>query len=149
PAVILRPGAILGVHPTSTWGVKVPARIRDRVMKLRGDGREPMPWTHVENLVDAVLLALEDDRSVGRVYNVADETHGWREVTDEIRGWFGVAPLDAVPESEVVAQGGYSVTRFDASRLRSELGYEPRRSYRDGMNEAAEHWAREGAAHGS
>jgi nucleoside-diphosphate-sugar epimerase len=149
PAVILRPGAILGVHPTSTWGVKAPARIRDRVMKLRGDGREPMPWVHVENLVDAVLLALDDDRAVGRVYNVADETHSWREFTDEIRAWFGTEPLDAIPESEVAAQGGYSVTRYDAARLRGELGYKPRRTYREGMDEAAGHWAREGAAHGS
>jgi nucleoside-diphosphate-sugar epimerase len=149
PAVILRPGAILGVHPTSTWGVKVPTRIRERVVKLRGDGREPMPWTHVENLVDAVLLALDDDRAVGRVYNVADETHSWREFTDEIRGWFGTEPLDTIPESEVAAQGGYSMSRYDAARLRGELGYRPRRSYRDGMDEAAGHWAREGAAHGS
>jgi nucleoside-diphosphate-sugar epimerase len=148
-AVILRPGAILGVHPTSTWGVKAPTRVRDRVMKLRGDGREPMPWVHVENLVDAVLLALEDDRAIGRVYNVADETHSWREFTDEIRGWFGTAPLDSIPETEVVEQGGYSVTRFDTARLRGELGYRPRRTYRDGMDEAAEHWAREGATHGS
>jgi nucleoside-diphosphate-sugar epimerase len=103
----------------------------------------------VENLVDAVLLALEDDRAVGRVYNVADETHSWREFTDEIRGWFGTAPLDSIPETEVVEQGGYSVTRFDAARLRGELGYRPRRTYRDGMDEAAEHWAREGATHGS
>jgi UDP-glucose 4-epimerase len=148
-AVILRPGAILGVHPTSTWGVKAPTRVRDRVMKLRGDGREPMPWVHVENLVDAVLLVLQDDRAVGRVYNVADETHSWREFTDEIRGWFGTAPLDSIPEAEVAEQGGYSVTRFDAARLRGELGYRPRRTYRDGMDEAAEHWAREGATHGS
>jgi nucleoside-diphosphate-sugar epimerase len=146
PAVILRPGAILGVHRTSTWGVKVPGSVRDREMKLRGDGREPMPWVHVENLVDAVLLALERDRAVGRVYNVVDEHRSWREYTDEVRGWFGTEPLDSIPEAEL---GGWSMARFDATRLRDELGYRPRRSWREGMDEAAEHWARERAAHGS
>jgi nucleoside-diphosphate-sugar epimerase len=144
PAVILRPGAILGVHRTSTWAVKVPERIRDRQMKLRGDGREPMPWVHVENLVDAVLLALESERAVGRVYNVVDEHVTWRAYTDEVRGWFGTEPLESIPESEL---GGWAMARFDAARLRDELGYRPRRTWREGMDEAAEH--RASVTHGS
>ncbi len=143
PAVILRPGAILGVHRTSTWAVKMPARIRDGQVKLRGDGRETLPWVHVENLADAVLLALAEPRAVGQAYNVADRDASWREYTDEVRGWFGTPPLEAIPEAEF---GGYWMGRFDASRIRSELSYRPRRSYRDGMDEAAAHWARERAA---
>jgi len=142
PATILRPGAILGVHRTSTWGVKMPARIRDQQIKLRGDGREILPWVHVENLVDAVLLSLENDQGVGRAYNVADKDVSWRDYTDEVRGWFGTLPLESIPLSEF---GDYWMGRFEASRIRSELAYEPRRSYAEGMAEAAEYWAREGA----
>jgi nucleoside-diphosphate-sugar epimerase len=143
PAVILRPGAILGVHRTSTWAVKMPSKIRDGQVKLRGDGRETLPWVHVENLADAVMLALAEPRAVGRAYNVADRDASWREYTDEVRGWFGTPPLEAIPEAEF---GGYWMGRFDASRIRSELSYQPGRSYRDGMDEAAAHWARERAA---
>ena len=28
PPVILRPGAVLGLHPTSTWAVRMPEGIR-------------------------------------------------------------------------------------------------------------------------
>jgi len=143
PAVILRPAAILGAHRTSTWAVTMPARIRDRQVKLRGDGREIIPWVHVEDLAEAVLLALDDDRAVGRVYNVADGDMTWRRYTDEVRGWFGTAPLEETPVADF---GGYWMGRFDASRIRRELGYRPRGGWKEGMAEAAEHWARERAS---
>ena len=146
PAVIVRPGAILGFHRTSTWAVRMPARIRDRQMKLRGDGREPIPWVHVDDLADTILLALEDDRAVGRVYDMTDGAVTWREYTDEVRGWFGTPPLESIPEAEI---GGYAMARFEAGRVRRELGYRPRRDYASGMAEAAAYWARENAAHGS
>lgn len=140
PVAVLRPGAILGYHPTSTWAVRVPARIRDGDVKLRIDGMDFLPWIHVENLVDAVLLALNDDRAAGRVYNAVDGHVTWRDYTDEVRGWFGTPPLQVLPESEV-APGAYSTSRFDTSRIRSELGYVARHTYADGMAEAAAHWA--------
>lgn len=140
PAVILRPGAILGLHRTSTWAVRMPERIRDGKIQLRGDGRETIPWVHIEDLVGAVLLALEDDRASGRVYNVADGVMTWRRYTDDVRGWFGAPPLEETPVAEF---GEYWMGRFDASRIRRELGYAPKRGYDEGMGEAAEYWARE------
>ena len=138
-AAILRPGAILGYHPTSTWAVRVPERIRNREVKLRIDGMDLLPWIHVENFVDAVLLALDNDRARGRVYNAVDGHVTWRDYSDEVRAWFGTPPLEILPEPEV-PPGAYSTSRIDASRLRSELGYEPRHSYAEGMAEAAAHW---------
>jgi nucleoside-diphosphate-sugar epimerase len=138
-ATILRPGAILGVHPTSTWAVKVPQRIRDRQVKLRIDGQDLLPWVHVEDLVDSVLLAIADDRATGRVYNMADGHVTWRRYTDDVRAWFGTPPLDVIPREEVPA-GDYWAARYDAGRIRVELGYAPRRSYEEGMEEARLHW---------
>lgn len=143
PAVILRPGAILGAHRTSTWAVAMPARIRDGQVKLRGDGREIIPWVHVDDLAEAVLLALDDDRAVGRVYNMTDGGMTWRRYTDDVRSWFGTAPLVETPVAEF---GGYWMGDFDASRIRRELGYRPRHGYDEGMAEAAAHWARERAS---
>lgn len=146
PAVILRPGAILGVHRTSTWAVKVPARIRDGQVKLRGDGRETIPWVHVEDLAETALLALDDPRAAGRVYNVTDGAMTWRRYTDEVRRWFGAPALEETPPEEF---GGYWMGSFDASRIRGELDYRPRHGYEEGMAEAADYWARERAAQGS
>ena len=139
PATIVRPGAILGYAPTSTWGFRVPERIRSREVKLKIDGEDTLPWIDIENLVDAILLALEHPSAVGRVYNAVDGHTTWRAYTDEVRGWFGTAPLDVIPGTEI-PPGSYTKRRFDASRLRGELGYAPRRTYEQGMGEAAAYW---------
>jgi len=141
-AVILRPGAILGVHATSTWAIKMPARVRDRQIKLTIDGMNAVPYVHVEDLVDAVLLALRGDRAVGRVYNVVDGHMTWKAYTDEVRSWFGTPPLETIPK-EQVPDGGYWMGKFDARRIRAELNYTPRRTYAEGMAEAGRHWRQE------
>jgi nucleoside-diphosphate-sugar epimerase len=140
--VILRPGAILGVHPTSTWAIKMPARVRDRKIKLVVDGMNAVPYVHVEDLVDAILLALGDERAVGRIYNMVDGKMTWKEYTDEIRGWFGTPPLEVIPK-EQVPEGGYWLGQFDAKRIRAELNYAPRRTYAEGMADAGRHWRQE------
>jgi nucleoside-diphosphate-sugar epimerase len=144
-ATILRPGAILGVHPTSTWGVKVPARVRDRQIKLLRDGGNTLPFVHVEDLVDAVILALDDERSVGRIYNVFERNATWRDYTDEVRRWFDTPELESVPEAEAAAMS-YWTGRFAGERLRSELGWSPSRTFAAGMAEAREYWRQVAAA---
>jgi nucleoside-diphosphate-sugar epimerase len=146
PAVILRPGAVLGAHPTSTWAVRIPELIRKGEMKLRAEGGDTIPFVHVEDLVDAVLLALGTDRAVGRVYNMTDTHKTWREYTDRVREWFETPPLQVIPKEEL-PPGSYWTGRFDVSRARNELGYTPRRTWEEGMEEAARYWrARVGSA---
>ncbi|MFN8177707.1 MAG: NAD(P)-dependent oxidoreductase [bacterium] len=139
PATILRPVAILGVHPTSTWSIKVPERVRDGKIPLALDGRNTWSWVHVENLADALVLALEKDAAIGRIYNVVDGQSTWRAFTDDIRRWFGASPLPTKSREELVP-GQYWTGRFSSERLRRELGWTPRLSYWDGMGEAEAYW---------
>ena len=145
PATILRPGAILGAHPTSTWAVRIPTMVRDRKLKLKDDGGDSWPFVHVEDLVDAILLSIESTAAVGRVYNMVDHHRTWREYTDEVRGWFGTGPLDSTPRAEL-APNAYWTGKIDASRIRAELGYAPKRTYEEGMAEAAAYWRSREAA---
>ena len=138
---ILRPGAILGAHPTSTWAVRMPGRVRDRIVKLEAGGADWLPWVHVENLVDAVLLVLESDKSPGRIYNMVDGHVTWRAYTDEVRSWFGTSPLEDIPAADL-PPGQPWMGKFEARRIREELSYLPRRTYEEGMAEAAEYWRR-------
>lgn len=137
---ILRPTAILGVHPSSSWAVKVPARIRDGKFPLRIDGSDSLGVVHVENLVDAILLALDQRGAAGRAFNVVDETITWNAYAEEVRGWFpGSPPLAFIPEAEV-APGAFWKGKFSNARIRAELGYVARLTYADGMAEAAVWW---------
>jgi nucleoside-diphosphate-sugar epimerase len=144
-ATILRPVQILGVHPTSTWAVMVPKRVRDEgttALAINGrviDGSNTWSWVHVENLADALFLVVEKEAAVGRVYNVVDGQTTWREFTDDIRRWFGRPPIDA-KSKEVLPGHPLWTGRYSADRIRRELGWTPRLTYADGMKEAEAYW---------
>ncbi len=89
-ATILRLGAVLGVHPTSSWAVGVPAKIREGRVSLAGGSA--LPWTHVENVGLAMELALANPAAAGRAYNVVDGHVPWRRYVEDVRSWFPDAP---------------------------------------------------------
>ena len=139
-ATILRLGAVLGVHPTSSWAVLVPAKIREGQVSLAGGSA--LPWTHVENVGLAMELALAHPIAAGRAYNVVDGHVPWRRYVEDVRSWFPDAP----PAPGAVEESGKSedsfVSHCSNDRIRAELGYVPLRSYEDGMAEAQTWWAK-------
>ncbi len=140
-ACILRPAAILGAHPRSTWGTKVPEAIRAGKVPLRGDGLDRQPWVDVENLVNAVQIALAQPAAEGKTFNIVDGHWQWRRYVEEVRRWFPNAPAaPLIPFSALDLRTdplSYFVGSFASERIRRELGYMPRRSFADGMKEAA------------
>jgi len=144
PATIFRLGAVLGVHPTSSWAVKVPAKVRDGLVSLKGDGSDVLPWTHIANVVHAIELALGSSISIGRAYNVADGNVTSREFYGEMRNWFpGAPPLPVIPADQVKPTDIF-IRHCGAEKIRRDLGYAPVRSYAEGMAEAAAWWKKGG-----
>ncbi|MBA4138150.1 MAG: hypothetical protein C0518_12610 [Opitutus sp.] len=139
-ATALRLGAVLGIHPTSVWVVKVPPKVRAGQVPLRGDGSDLMTMTHIDNVVRAIELALGNPRAFGRAYNVVDDEVTWKEFIEGIRAWFP----DAAPAPLIPAEQTTSADRFIApcpsSRIARELGYVRVKSFADGMREAGEWW---------
>lgn len=138
PATILRLGAVLGVHPTSSWAVLVPAKIREGRVSLSGGSA--LPWTHIENVGHAMELALANPAAVGRAYNVVDGHVSWQRYVEDVRSWFPDAPPAPGEPEEPSGGGGSFVSRCSNDRIRSELGYAPLRSYEEGMAEAEAWW---------
>ncbi|MHB8470641.1 MAG: NAD-dependent epimerase/dehydratase family protein [Gaiellaceae bacterium] len=85
---------------------------------------------YVENVAAAVALAVEDERSTGRVYNVAERTAyteaEWVRRIGEQVGWTGdviAVPMESLPES---LRHRFEFTQhyvLDSGRIRRELGY--------------------------
>jgi nucleoside-diphosphate-sugar epimerase len=140
PATIFRLAAVLGVHPTSGWAIKVPAKVRDGQVALRGAGLDVMPWTHIDNVVHAIALSLDRPAAVGRAYNLVDGDVTWRDFAGEMRTWFpGAPPLPVIPAEQVKPEDIF-IRHCAGDRARAELGYAPVRSYAEGMAEAAAWW---------
>ncbi|MFL5299866.1 MAG: NAD-dependent epimerase/dehydratase family protein [Anaeromyxobacteraceae bacterium] len=71
PVTVLRPAVVYGPH--GTWLEEPLAMIRAGKMFLVGGGEGTCHPCYVENLVDAMLLAAEHPRAVGRAYIVGDD----------------------------------------------------------------------------
>lgn len=140
PATIFRLAAVLGVHPTSGWAVKVPEKVRAGLVALRGDGSDILPWTHVDNVVHAVALSLGRPEAAGRAYNIVDGEVAWRDFAGEMRTWFPDAPPLPVIPAENVRPEDIFIRHCTGDLVRAELGYAPVRSYAEGMAEAARWW---------
>jgi nucleoside-diphosphate-sugar epimerase len=92
-------------------------------------------WTHgyVENVADAIVLAVTDERAAGRIYNVGEPVTftmaEWIEKIAEATGWHGRIvriPHGRLPEPlrwGINAEQDFVV---DSTRIRQELGYSER-----------------------
>lgn len=100
PAVILRPPTVYG--PFSPFTLGLLERIRSGTIAVVNDGANPCNLVYVDNLVEAVLLALFKPEAVGQTFFVTDpEGVTWgRCLTDHAR-WAG-AELPQLPEGELV-----------------------------------------------
>lgn len=74
PSVILRPKAIFGPGDTTLLPRLVEAARQGRLPQI-GDGRNLVDLTYVDNVVHALLLALESDAALGKTYTITNNEH--------------------------------------------------------------------------
>ena len=132
--VVLRPPAVLGWGPTSTWGQKVPAWVASGELPFAPDRRAHFGWVHVDDFAEAVELALVEPAAVGRTYVVAAGHVTWGEFLDEVMAW-----ADDPPDPFESADRPPVARTWPSTAIRDELGWSPGRSFADAMAEAAEH----------
>jgi nucleoside-diphosphate-sugar epimerase len=92
-------------------------------------------WTHgyVENVADAIALAVTDERAAGRIYNVGEPftltMAEWVEKVGRAAGWQGrvvLVPRGRLPEPLRWGINAEQDIVVDSSRIRGELGYRER-----------------------
>jgi nucleoside-diphosphate-sugar epimerase len=85
---------------------------------------------YVENVADAIVLAINDKRAKNRIYNVAEPDNfnqaKWVEKIGEVFGWDGkvvVLPKAELPGKMHADFRAEQDLTVDTSRIRNELGY--------------------------
>lgn len=103
-----------------------------RPIVVKGGPERFRDFVHVDDVVDAWLLALENPASIGRTYNLGlgvSSTVG--EVLDALKAAWGD------PDYPVVFEGGtpgdQQGMRLDISRIKAELGFRPRIGLGEGV----------------
>jgi nucleoside-diphosphate-sugar epimerase len=158
--VVVRPRLVWGAGDTTILPSLTEA-VRAGRFRWIGGGRQLTETTHVDNVVEGLLLGAERGRP-GRAYFVTDgQPVVFRDFITELLGTRGVVPSDkAVPAgvARVAAAGSEAAWRvlrrrstppltrmafwfsalectIDISRAREELGYAPVRTRAEGMEE--------------
>lgn len=102
---------------------------------LFGGGRQHRDMNHVEDVVDAFLLAA-DEKADGEVYNLGtDRSVSLRRIAEMLvrlsgRGRWHAVPFP--PEKKRIDIGSYHA---DISKIRRELGWRPRIDLEEGLRE--------------
>jgi nucleoside-diphosphate-sugar epimerase len=164
PAVILRPGFIYGPGDRHALS-RIVEKIQAGKMKFLGPGDKVLNNTSVENLCDAILLAMERPDILGETFNIRDERLVTREefintVADylgrphprhvpERIGRMLVGPIETIarlrgretPPLLTRAQIKFMTLNLDFSIAKAKrvLGYRPRVDFRDGITAALDY----------
>lgn len=136
PGTVLRLPAVYGVGDRKHRLHEVLKRMDDRRPFILLETHEARwRWTHgyIENVADAITLAVVDDRAARRIYNVGEPNAltrtEWIESIGRIAGWNGEVlalereDLPAHLQSPTIYEHHLIV---DTSRIRRELGYAER-----------------------
>lgn len=130
PGTILRLPMVYGKQDTKHRLFSYLKRMDDkRPAILLEEGQANWRWTkgYVENVAAAIALAVTDEHSTGRIYNVGDaETvceAEWIRQIGQVAGWNG--DIVTVPRGYLPAVDGNLEQDLvvDTARIREELGY--------------------------
>lgn len=108
------------------------------------DGKQRRDFVHVDDVARAFVLALEHEKAPGGVFNVGSGEDRTVSEVAELLGRAMNKPL--MPEIAGKARiGDIRHCIADISKIRQELGYEPRQDFSSGLAELAEWVAKQEA----
>jgi UDP-glucuronate 4-epimerase len=106
-----------------------------RPFTLYGDGGQSRSWTYVADMVDATIAAMDRGRGT---YNVGGALEASMSEAIALFERLAERPLNVIAEREV--PGDQRRTNADTTRIRTDLGWEPRVGLEEGI-EAQWQWA--------
>ena len=134
--------------PTSQYAAVIPnfitALLQGAPVTIFGDGEQSRDFTHVDNVVDANLLAIDAAGVSGTTLNIA---YGHKVTLNQL-----VAELQELIGSnaevryEPARPGDVKHSLADLTRAREDLGYEPVIDLREGLSRTVEHYREQHAA---
>lgn len=124
-----------GQDPESQYAAVVPkfvtAAIAGRKPAVYGDGRQSRDFTFVDNVVRANLLAADEPRAAGQVFNVGcGASYSLLQLLDQIGHTLGI---EMEPEFGPPLVGDVRDSLADITRARDILGYVPAVDFAQGV----------------
>jgi UDP-glucose 4-epimerase len=139
PVVIVRFFNTVGPRQTGQYGMVIPNFVRQALageaITVFGDGTQSRSFTHVTDVVRALIVLMNEPRAIGQVINIGNtEEVTMRALAERVRAMTqSHSPIKLVPYDEAYESGFEDMPRRlpDLSKIQSMIGYQPRFSLDD------------------
>jgi dTDP-glucose 4,6-dehydratase/UDP-glucose 4-epimerase len=133
-------GQLLKHDAQGFTGVFIRNAILGKEILLFGDGLQLRDFNYVEDVVDALILAVSNEKAIGQIYNLgASEPYSLKEFVELLQRDcvfnFKIVPFPE--EKKRIDIGDYY---SDYSKIRSELGWDPQIDLAEGLSKTVSYY---------
>jgi UDP-glucose 4-epimerase len=150
PVLIVRFFNTVGPRQTGQYGMVIPNFVRQALagepITVFGDGRQSRSFTHVADVVGALLKLVDEPRAIGQVVNIGNTQEiSIEDLAKRVRELSGSASIiKYVPYDEAYESGFEDMPRRvpDLARVEGLIGYKPNHTLDDILTQVIEYFRR-------
>jgi UDP-glucose 4-epimerase len=148
PVIIVRFFNTVGPRQTGQYGMVIPNFVRQALagepITVFGDGSQSRSFTHVHDVVGALLKLVTEPQAVGKVINIGNTQEVTiMELAERVKALTGSkSPIKLIPYDQAYESGFEDMPRRvpDLSRVRSLIGYEPKNNLEDILTQVIDYF---------
>jgi len=150
PVIIVRFFNTVGPRQTGQYGMVIPNFVRQALagepITVFGDGTQSRSFTHVADVVGALLKLVVEPKAIGQVINLGNiEEVTIRELAERVRRLSGSSsPITLIPYDQAYESGFEDMPRRvpDLSKAETMIGYTPRHTLDDILTQVIDYFRR-------
>jgi UDP-glucose 4-epimerase len=148
PVIIVRFFNTVGPRQTGQYGMVIPTFVQQalagRSITVFGDGKQSRSFTHVADVVGALLKLSNEPKAIGQVINLGNTQEVTiQKLAERVRDLAGSkSAIKYVPYDEAYESGFEDMPRRvpDLSKAEAMIGYKPRHALDDILTQVIEHF---------
>jgi UDP-glucose 4-epimerase len=148
PVIVVRFFNTVGPRQTGQYGMVIPNFVRQALagepITVFGDGTQSRSFTHVADVVQALLKLVKEPKAVGQVINIGNTGEiSMQKLAERVRELSGSkSQIKLVPYEEAYESGFEDMPRRvpDLTKITALIGYKPRFSLDDILSQVIEYF---------
>jgi len=148
PVIVVRFFNTVGPRQTGQYGMVIPNFVRQALagepITVFGDGLQSRSFTHVADVVQALLKLVREPKAIGQVINIGNTGEiSILKLAERVRELSGSkSPIKMVPYDEAYESGFEDMPRRvpDLSKVTTLIGYKPRFTLDDILSQVIEYF---------
>jgi len=148
PVIVVRFFNTVGPRQTGQYGMVIPNFVRQALagepITVFGDGTQSRSFTHVADVIQALLKLVREPRAIGQVINVGNTGEiSMLKLAERVRELSGSkSPIKLVPYDEAYESGFEDMPRRvpDLSKLMALISYQPRFTLDDILSQVIDYF---------